>query len=479
MEVLSYAAQKLDNRVKFNCSDGREFITNKWVDAITYLLEVPCIYVVVPHIDKFTDAIMSLLPSKAVSDLQKTDRAVLANGEKLFYSAGRKLSIGYGYRGNERNEVDIYGLSRYTEKEITNPQELLVLWQEVVNAYNEFGLVPDNLSSPVAVYEKKLDGIKFARTFDLPQSADSLIDKLHDESLAWEEWRATYKLGYWKADECTDLDISSAYASHIAKLPDLTGAKFYELDTMPDKCSFGLMDGKLHIDKDVTPFYYTGTFSKTITTGLLQRIKKYNWGTFEMKHGWFVDVPKGYRTPFSDIMNEFYHIKSTTDKPIVKRAAKDISNGIGGKFNSIYSNKPGRNYQPIYAKMITSACECQVSDTIWENGLMDKVISVTVDGILIDGTMRLEHGNGMGSWRVEPSSDCLVLSQLYQWLNEKHPNGSYVQDMIKIFNDRPNDRIYGDIDFNLITYDRDFTQLPKTGGDLLTKRYNSLPIEKH
>jgi hypothetical protein len=114
---------------------------------------------------------------------------------------------------------------------------------------------------------------------------------------------------------------------------------------------------------------------------------------------------------------------------------------------------------------------------IWNNNLQDKLISVTVDGILIEGDITIPNNNGMGEWRKEPCSPFLVLSQLYQWGNGKHPDGHYVNEILQIIKDSPNKSIYGDIDFNLLEYDRKYARLPKIGRDLLTNIYNSTVID--
>ncbi|MDD4877037.1 MAG: hypothetical protein PHQ86_07935 [Dehalococcoidales bacterium] len=473
MDILAYTAEIKGNEVLFACSDRRTILTSNWSDAITYLLE-PCYYAVVTHIDKFTDAFMSLLPSKAKAEIETTDKVRLDNGEKIFYSSGRQLSIGYGFRGNQRNEVNIYGLSRYSDKEITEVHELYELWREVVKAYEQFGITPTALPSPVGVYEPLLDKVSFARACDLPHSADGLLDKLSREDVAWQEWRATYKLGFWNENEVTDLDTNSAYPSFIAKLPDLSNARFYTSKTMPDKYSWGLLEGTLSITKDITPFLYVGKIPALITTGQLRQLKQYEWGDFEMSNGWFINIPKGYKLPFHDLMTQFYQVKQTTDNPMVKGIAKDIANGIGGKFNSRYGGKVGRNYQPIYAKMITSACKCHVADFIWSKGLQDKTISVTVDGVLVEGKPNIISGQGMGEWRIEPASPFLILSQLYQWGNSKHPDGHYINEILDMVKTNPKSSIYGDVDFNLLEYDRKFEKLPKTGGDLLNNHYHSV-----
>lgn len=473
MKVLAYTAEKQGDNVSFTCSNGEKLITANWYDAITFLLE-SCQYAVVYQIDSFTELFCSLLPKQARDKLAEEDRVVLDNGEKIFYSAGRQLSIGYGWRGNERNEVDLYGLSRYTDKEITDVQELIELWEDVVSAFCFFDIVPQKLASPIGVYEECLDAIPFARACDLPNSADPMLDK--SSGIAWEEWRGLYKLGHWNAEEVSDLDISSAYPSLIAQLPDLRGSTFFTSETMPDRFTWGLLDGEVEIKADHT-YFPMGKYPAVITTGQLRQIRQYKWGYFKLNKGYFIKIPSNPAYPFKEVMANLYEARQS-DNELVGRIAKAISVGIGGKFNSRYGNKVGRNYQPIYAKMITSGCEMKVASLIWDKALQDRLISVTVDGVLVesDKPMAISE-NGMGSWRVNKPSPFLVLSLLYQWGNEKHPDGHYYPEITQMIKDNPDTSIYGDLDFNLLEYDRHFEKLPKTGGELLANKYGSKPIE--
>ena len=469
MNVLAYAIEQDGKKLLLKCSDNRELITLDVNEAIDYLMK-PCDYAVCYHVDEFAETFKSLLNRELLEELESTERIrKLPDKRKIFYATGRQFTVGHGWD----NERDIYGLHRYTDEQITDVNELYDLWVKVAEAYSYFGCEPTKLSSPVGVYEPQLDKIKFTRACDLPETAYDLINELQD--VAWEEWREVYKLGHWQADEVTDMDISSAYPSFIAKLPDLTNAKFYESDVLPERYTWGLLKGTLNITADYT-YLDVGTYEKKITTGQLKQIYKYGWGTFDMEHGWFIDIPKGYRKPFDTLMRLLYQTKQNENE-LVKKIAKAISVGIGGKFNSIYGDKPSKSYNPIYAKMITSGCQMAIAEFIWDNSLQDRLISVLVDGTLFEGDIDIQMEEGMGNWRKEPKSPFLVLSLLYQWGNSKHPDGNYYEDAVRMFQENPDECVYGDIDINLLEYDRKFDELPKCGGDILNRRYTSRPEE--
>lgn len=273
---------------------------------------------------------------------------------------------------------------------------------------------------------------------------------------------------------------NSAYPYLISRLPDLRGARFFETDEMPDEeeYSWGELEGVVTITKDITPFQKIGTWEDSITSEQLWLINKYELGSFEFKHGWFFKLPKYYKLPFKETMQTLYKARQN-ENPLVKTIAKSISVGIGGKFAQRFQDgRLGDGYNSIYSRLITSRCAIKVCDFIHRNGISKDIISVMVDGFLAEcPNISISDSGGMGSWRVNPPSHFLVASLLFQWdgLNTKHPNKLYYDDMMNLIKDNPNSSVYGDIDLNLLSHDRHFEELPRTGKDLLSKRYVSKP----
>ena len=481
MDAVAYTLDKQSNNISFKCSDGSEFSTDKWVDAITYFLE-PCqtsCYGVVWNIDKFAADFISLLPAKNIKEINNTDRTILDNGEKIFYSAGRKLSITYGWINDQkRREVDIYGLHRYSDKPVNTPEELMTLWREVMVGYSYFGIVPQGLSSPIGAYEPLIDLIDFARACDLDEIGQELVDvfKGSPDNLAWQEWRETYILGHFQNGEVHDYDIISAYPGIMAKLPDLRHAKIIKSKDIPIGYEWGLMCGELNIEKDYT-YFDMGKYERWITTGQLRQINQYHWGTFKQQQGYFIKFPKVRRYPFAELMNRLFEAKRS-EQGMVKKLAKMIMNGLGGKFNSQYQGKPSKNYNPILAKMVSSGCEMKTADLVWSKpDELDKTVSVQVDGVLTQAEYDIPNLDCLGAWRKNSDTEFLVVSQNNQFdgLDEKHHELPYSR-LMQMINDKPNQSIYSGIDLLLETYTRNFKNTPKTGKELLEKRFYSKPI---
>lgn len=478
--ILAFTAESQGKQVLFSCNDRSNLLTDDWGEAIAYLLK-PCDFGVVFGLEHFTELFCSLIPQNVVKELKDKGKAFLPmpSRQKLYYQIGRVFAITWG----SGREINLYPLSRYSDIEITDVNGLKELADKVVEAYGYFGLTPTKLTSPVAVFEEVLDGVDYSRACDLPDSALEMLSKCSE--VAWEEWREVYKVGHWGANEITDVDLTAGYPSLIAKLPDLREAKFFTSKTIPDRYSWGLLEGTLNLVKDVTPFYFLGEFPALITTGHLRLINKYQWGEFKMDNGWFFSVPKGYRTPFKDTMTNLYQARQN-ENPLIKNISKAISVGIGGKFVQRYSDgRLGDNWNSIYGKMITSACQCEVADAIWSRNLQERIISILVDGFLVEGEilsdLGLESSSGMGSWRANLPSSFLVASLLYQWdgLDTKHPNKQTYSEVMESIKRNPKSSIIGnDVDLNLLTFGRNFKKLPKCGGDLLKHKYNSEPQRK-
>jgi len=459
--TLTYNAERQGQSILLSCNDGRRLVTDNWEDIAGFLL-MPCDMALVFNIDEFVDTI---LPKDIKEALKGGGRIYSYDNRKLYYQPSRMFGI---------NQIDFYGLSRYSDNEITDVMELAELATKVTKAYSFFGVTPARLTSPVAVFNETLDKVDFPRACDLPDSAFDMLSKCAE--IAWEEWREVYKLGPWEANEITDYDLASAYPYLISILPDLRGAKFFTSKTVPANYSWGLLQGKLKIDKDVTPFLHIGEWDRLITTDHLWLIDRYELGQFEMEQGWFYLLPANPKYPFSDTMQMLYKARQN-ENPLVQKIAKAISVGIGGKFAQRYDNgKLGDNYNSIYATIITSRCQVKVADFIWRNNLSDRCVSVMVDGCLVEGKrLQLPENNGMGRWRANPPSPFLVASLLYQWGLDKKPDGHTYNEIIELINKTPNNSVFGIIDLNVLTYDRHFAKLPRTGSALLNNIYTSTP----
>jgi len=470
--MLAYTAIKQGKSVVLTCSDGEILITDKWDDAVGFLLKPVGwdSFAVVWSVDEFVDCISSLLP-KSISDKLKEGGRLYHENRKLYFQSGRMLGI---------NHNDFYGLSRYSNEPINDCSGLLELAYKVIKCYQQLGIEEvTKLTSPIAVYTEKLKQIDFPRASDLPESALPLTDAC--AKIMTREWRDTFKLGHWTQDEITDYDLRAGYPSLVAKLPDITDAKFFSSDKMPSKYSWGEMQGTLKIIKPVSPFYCEkvdgypiGEWEDSITTDQLWLLKKWGVGSFQIKHGDFFLLPEQYKTPFKPTMQTLYNARSQSD--LMSRIAKGISVGIWGKFAERYEERLGDNFNSIYARMVTSRCMILVADFSYRNQLENDMVSILVDGLLATKRLDLPENNTMGTWRQNPPNPALVLSTLYQWIGDKRPAMLTHNGIMERINAKPNSSVYGDVDLNLLERSRIFDSFPRTGRQLLENKYISKPI---
>ncbi len=472
--MLSYRAEGQQGKMlRICCSDGRNIITDQWEEALAFLLQ-PTDMGIVWNVDEFVDAITSIMPKDLAKKVKQGGRVITPDNRKLYYQPNRMFGINY---------INFYSLQRYSDERIDDPTKLLELADKVTKAYETFGVEVTTLSSPIGVYSQIMDSLNFPRACDLPDNAFDLIQKCSEVSQR--EWRDVYKLGHFEADEISDFDVVACYPSIVAKLPDISHATFFESKTMPDKYSWGLLYGKLRIDKDVSPFicqerncYGKGEWPDLITSEQLWLLEKYELGSFNMEQGWFFLLPKIYGYPFKATMERLYKQRDS-DNPIVSKIAKAISVGLVGKFAERHADGLGDNFNSIYSKMATSRCMVKVASFIYKNHCENDLVSVLVDGFMATKRLALENKKKMGSWRINPSLPALVLSLEYQWQGEKRPAYQTYKSMIELIKRNPNKPNYGDVDMNLIQRSRNFAELPHTGGELLASKYHSIPFEIH
>ena len=460
--MLAYSISNINGTIELSCSDNRTIKSNSWEDISSFLLE-PTDMAVVFNIDKFVDIITSTLPKKEQKSIQQNDRTLTHDRRKVYYQPGRMFGL---------NHINFYGLSRYADTPVDSPHRLLELGQQVIEAFKVFGIEPTKLTSPVAVYADVLSKVNFPRACDLPASAFDLIDQC--SRIMSQEWREVYQLGHWNAGEIWDYDISGAYPGILARLPDITDAKFFDSKVMPQKYTWGLLRGFLDIRKDVTPFEY-GKHPAIITTDQLWFVNRYHLGAFKMEQGWFFHYPHSFfKSPFEDTTNALYSLRQHNN-PLVSKIAKGIAVGIGGRLAQTYDDgKLGEDFNSIYSVMMTTRCSTKVADFIYRNQMENDVVSVLVDGVLATKKLELPEG-GMGKWRRNPDSPVLVLSLLYQWLADKRPANMAYPEIMSLISESPKSFVYGEVDFKLLEYNRRFENLPKNGQELVENRYKSHP----
>jgi len=111
-----------------------------------------------------------------------------------------------------------------------------------------------------------------------------------------------------------------------------------------------------------------------------------------------------------------------------------------------------------------------------------------------------------GKWKLVGVYPALVISSGNIFLGDRHPKGLYLDDVLDMIKANPDDQYYGkeskrkvtlyeavkfseldrlgqeqtthtSLDLLLMEQDREFKELPQTGGELLEEHYKSKPKE--
>jgi len=117
-----------------------------------------------------------------------------------------------------------------------------------------------------------------------------------------------------------------------------------------------------------------------------------------------------------------------------------------------------------------------VADFIYRNQIENDVVSILVDGVLATKRLNLPDQKVLGAWRQNPTNPAIVLSELFQWIGDKKPAYETYGSLVEKIRTNPNSSVYGEVDIKLVDYKRKFNNLPKTGKDLLEKKYKSEAI---
>lgn len=474
IKALGYQAEVRGKDLFLTCSDGRTLVTRDYDKALAFLL-FPVKWGIVPDINKFVTALTSIFPAAKANELKSGGRTWTDTGRKLYYRDLRFLGI---------NDVHFYGLNYATDNDL-DAQSVMTLYNDVIKSFRYLGVddVP-SLSSPLGAFRPVLNKTPFPRFRDLPDEALPLCGDAM--SIMGRDWREVYKIGFWEANEVYDYDQISGYPSIVMGLPDIRGSRYFESKTVPDDPRvWGVLTGILRIDKPVSPFvwkgeddnsvYGRGSWPDLITTDQYWVLKKYQIGDFEVKKGRYLHLPQIVNYPFKSLMTRLYKRRGEYSS-LVRRLAKAVMVAIPGGFHSQYEDKDGGEFNPIYACMVRSRCMVKTAAFIYHHNLENHIISVLVDGFLTSKKVDIPDVNEMGRWRVNESSPALVVNVTYQWQGGQHPGKMYVGDVLRMIHEHPERGTYGELDLNLVKYKRVFSGYPKSGADLLNKKYESKPF---
>lgn len=486
--MIAYSFKVDRNKVAIEDSQNNKVMTSDWQELCDFLVTTGDSIGVVYNLYQFAEALIKLLPDDMAKQLQGGKR-VVTDDTRLFYIEGKLLGINRRkltlIKGNiyheDKHEVTIYDLAKYFPLAPLTAMEALQQGQQLQACFNSLGLDSERLTSPIAAFSKVLDSLRFAKFYDIPDEADEITAWSVDHT---KEWREVFKIGHF--DSPSDYDISGCYPSIVAQLPDLLGAEFIHTeDYIPGGVFWGIMKGKITVTSLISPYtfvsvdgniYPKGDWQGYMTTGEVTLMRKYGLGNFKMESGWFIKPKPRASQPFEHLMKRLFESRIAADD-LKARVLKAISVAIWGKFCEVKGNgDTGDYYQPVYSCMTTSHARIKVADFIYRNHLENDLIAVLVDGCLVNKDLPVSSERIFGKWRKNTPSPALVLSELYEWHHDLKPNLMKYPEVMSLIKQYPNRNFIGDIDFNLLNYNRVFEKRPKNCNQLLNNVYDSQPI---
>lgn len=465
-------------------------------------------------LDQVASLIIRLLPMIRVRELAGPSH----QSGNIFYIPSKVLSI-----ETEGHKSYIYHLAQYYDDE-SDPNDPMVVHaktKDLLEAFWAMGLNPYKLTSPIAVYEASvLDHLTIPTILDLPNVKDADIDELIEwsEQCIPKDWLEAYILGNFAPEETWDYDLTSAYAYALSRCYSIKYAQFVKSRFYCSEAHWGLVKGRMTINPTVkvSPIIYnkdgrnltpTGAWDDIFDLNDVRFVEKYRIGHFELREGWFVKYTAPVK-PFEVPLQRVFDLRNKGG--LVKKLAKRIGASAWGKL--IFRAADGqvnKHYNPIMAEQAVANSRLLVARFIYENKLQDDVVHVGIDGVrTTKKAAGLKDAPKMGDWKLNPPTGCLVISPGRVYTSDKKPGGLYYGDIIHMIQDRPRESYYsanlkrrmtlseaievGDlsrlgklvethssVDLNLLrtSQDRIFKEWPRTGADLLARKYYSEPMK--
>ena len=437
----------------------------------------------------------------------------------IFYLHNKYLAIKKGFGYNDPY-VQFCDVSQYIpwhiDKDYTKEyalhkaQEAYAIGSLVYNGLTELNLFPDNLTSPIRVFEKQvLNHIVLPTVDNLPEEAGK-----YAYYSTYGGWLESFFKGHYP--ETWDYDLSSAYPAELAALYDTRYGIWINTKEYQPDAVYGYMTGTADISAPFHPILFKNkemTYTPNGSWNFQQEheycinkrtfdvINTYKLGTFTIDNAWWW-LKRANVQPLKSIVDNLYYQKEN-ESGIRKQNIKRIMSGIWGKLLEVKGDSFGDHFNPVWGAEVEINTRLNVFEMCMKNGILP--LSIAVDGVLTDRPLNIT-GNGYGSWKLSSHCPALVISSGIVAVKDKEHNHDFsldydwLMESIKTNPDRSEydmsktspvtlenainrnmlDRL-GEIEIITRTIDivweakRFYEKKPKTGGELLQNRYSSDP----
>lgn len=371
---------------------------------------------VVWDIREFIKPVLSCLPSDMAKKLIQGNR-IEFDGFRIWLGQTRHGNIlGVSYkelkkiRGNtyQRNvyDTDIFELKQYFlgEPEPSGINGIKDKGDYLLSVLARMGLNPTRLTSAAAIYQEcVLDKMPIPTVWNMPEESYPMMEMCANYV---REWHGDYESGNWDKKKTFKFDLSAAYPSALAEMPNLKYAEYKEYEPgLITPMNWGILKGDLEITSPLSPIVdeqgknKLGKFEdEVITTDDWGAIQKWGLGEFTPKSGWYLRLIKDVKL-FDYIMRRLYDYRG--GNPVRDALSKSMAVSVIGKFMEMHGEEFGPYFNGIYASMVTSKVRAKVCDFIFENHLKNDILEVTVDGLRSKKLVDLPKIRKFGEWRIE------------------------------------------------------------------------------
>ena len=487
--IIALQSEQLKEGCRITDSMGREVVSSDPVRLLAFIADHEGdTFKVVFNLDAFMKPIKALLPSDVIKELHNKEK-VIWQGFKLFYPDIKGGLLGVNHKDRVhihdnfyqeiKHDVTIYDIVGYYPGD--KPGSIGEVKDKGINllrTLQHIGLEPERLTSVASIYENcVLSKLPFATIYTLPEDCLDMMEWCMNYI---REWRSVYKIGIWAHGEAKDFDLSSAYPSIIAGLPNMTGAEFHFSDNgqIPDNAEWGLVRANIDVKADISflpsddGICQRGKRIDLISAEEIDYCLRTGKASIDPVEAWYFTVGKRTQV-FNYSMNRLYQMRQGNG--LQARIAKAAAVSIWGKFHQMIGDNPGEYCNFIYAAMVASRCRLKVMQFIDDNQLHDDLVSVTVDGcIATKDILGLPTTKEFGKWRKGPDSEAVILDSNFQWIGGKRQLGITASELIAEVKAHPVKQSWHNVYLVLLEHDRVFKQLPKNGYELLKKVYDSV-----
>jgi hypothetical protein len=358
---------------------------------------------------KFLEPIYALLSENDVRKIKAGDRTFIGKSKVYYYDGYHGQYIGVKHSGNDRT---IYQLRTFFPDIKGDLSRREVYYKgielfKVLLTMNIRVTPMTGLTSYGSLMSKCiLSGMYIPNRDNTPDEIGDLLDLAFNHAT---EWRETFRHGQIDSEVFT-YDLTAAYASVIAKIPNFMYAEYtHSMGYKPPKNTYwGILKAHINIDKAISPFtnhgtgetYKPGMLPDIITTDEIACIERWKIGTFEPVEGWYVTLDK-MDYPFKYTVERLYELRNKGE--LENTTAKGLSNVLWGLWcQQIGNEKYGDNFFPPYSSITVTRNKIKLVDFIYENNLQDSLLRVNVDGIQSTKYVDIPTDRRFGEWRYVP-----------------------------------------------------------------------------